>query len=85
MKGKRITTGEIKIIGEPSIKMLKEFSYQLEPNQHAMATIVGILEEEKEIKEWRKLLGTETIVTVSVQTEEKEIPIFAGYLHQINL
>lgn len=83
MRGRRITTGEIKIIGGPSIKMLKEFSYQLEPNQHAMAAIVGILEEKK-IKKWRKLLGTETIVTVSVQTEE-EIPIFAGYLHQINL
>lgn len=85
MRGKRITTGEIKIIGGPSIKILKEFSYQLEPNQHAMAAIVGILEEEKEIKEWRKLLGTQTIVTVSVQTEEGERPIFSGYLHQINL
>ena len=52
MKGRRITIDKIKIAGGPDIKILKGFSYHLEPNQHATATIVGILAEEKDTKEW---------------------------------
>ena len=62
MKGRRITIDKIKIAGGPDIKILKEFSYHLEPNQHATATIVGILAEEKDTKEWINFLGTQTVV-----------------------
>ena len=85
MKGRRITIDKIKIAGGPDIKILKEFSYHLEPNQHATATIVGILAEEKDTKEWINFLGTQTVVTVSFQAEQGDKTIFSGYLNQINL
>lgn len=79
-----IASSQIKIISRIKIKQLLKFSYDILPNEHAIATIIGRLEGEEQ--DWKKVLEREQEeVRIVFETEQGEETVFSGYLTQFHL